>query len=421
MFASSAVRAAAKLWYVKMLADQQTVPVPHDAQEVVTGADDPDRVLLIGNGPTHGWGTVTHELALTGQLARTLTLRTGRATDVRYIGSETMNLATALPWLGEEPLGDHDLVLLVLSMNDAVRLTPVDGYRADMERLLGTLAAGTKPSARIVVAGIHAVDSLPHYRGLPARVGQRHANRLNAAVREVVGRFDGVQFLELQAPAAEPGRPYGSPHLYAEWAEGFADACAPALDVARLLDADRAAVPDRERKWAWEPARRILAEEPKEGYPDLERLVHEAKEKLGVDAAYVSLVDGDRQFYVANTGPVGSSVPLELSHCRVTFAGDDVLVVGNSMKDERFRDNALIDLTQLRFYAGVPLKNESGENVGTFCVTSFRAGAEDTVSETQLRLLASRAQEAIQRLAAEGAAADADADGEHDSTDASRR
>lgn len=403
MFASSAVRAAAKLWYVKMLADQQTVPTPHDAQEVHTGAEDPDRVLLIGNGPTHGWGTVTHELALTGQLARTLTLRTGRPTDVRYVGSETMNLASVIPWLGEEPIGDHDLILLVLSMNDAVRLTPVEDYQADMQRLLEKLTTESKASARIVVAGIHAVDSLPHYRGLPARVGQRNANRLNAAVREVVGRFDGVQFMDLTAPEAEPGRPYGSPRTYAAWADVFAETCVPALDVARVLDVERRVVPDHQREWAWEPGRRILADAPVEGYEGLERLVHEAKERLGVDAAYVSLVDGDRQFYVANTGPVGSSVPLELSHCKVTFTGDDVVVVGNSMKDPRFKGNPLIDLTQLRFYAGVPLKNEEGENVGTFCVTSFLPGSEDTVSQTQLRLLATRAQEQIQRLAADGA------------------
>ncbi len=400
MFGSRVARAAAKLWYVKMLRDQQSIPVPRDAPAVVSGAPDPDRVLLIGNGPANGWGTVTHALALTGQLARTLTRRTGRDTDLHHVGDETMNLAATIPWIGDLALDGFDLVLVVLSMNDAVRLTPADDYRADMERLLTKLALETKPSARIVVAGIHAVDTLPHYRGAVARIGQRSADQLNAATREVIGRFDGVEYMDLTAPAAETGRPYGSPQLYADWSEIFAAVCAPALDAARLLDRDRRIVQDSERAWTWEPARRIIEDAPAEGWNGLERLVEDAKDHFGVDVAYVSLIDGGTQFYAANTGPTGRSVPLDLTHCRVTFEGDQPLIVENSFKDDRFRNSPLIDLTQMRFYAGVPLKNEEGQAVGTFCILSAVPGAH-RVEEEDLKDWASKAQQELQRLAAD--------------------
>lgn len=401
MVGSAAARTAAKLWYVKMLADQQTVPVPRDPQRSVSGAADPDRVLLIGNGPTHGWGTITHELALTGQLARVLTRSTGRPTDVETVGDELMSLATVLPWLGDRDLFGFDLVLVVLSMNDAVRLTPVEDYRAQMTALLGRLTAETKPSARIVVAGIHPVASLPHYRGVAARIGQRSADRLNASTRELVGRFDGVQYMDLAAPEPEADRPYGSPAMYAEWAEFFTATCAPALDAARALDTDRTPAVDEAREWAWEPGRHLVDGAPAEGWQGLDRIIVDAKDRFGADIAYVTVIDGDQQYFVATTGPNGRSVPLELTHCAVTVQGDDPVVVRNAMKDERFEGNPFIDVTQMRFYAGVPLKNEEGRNIGTFCVLSALPKSDRAVSEAQLLQYAARAQHELQRLAAD--------------------
>ena len=402
MLGTKAMRTAAKLLYVKKLSNVRSVPVPRDSQHIRSGSSDPDRVLLIGNGPTHGWGTVTHELALTGQLARAFTRRTGRATDIEYVGDETMNLAATIPWLGDLSLLDFDLVLLVLSMNDAVRLTPADEYRHDMERLLLKIARETKPSARVVVAGIHPVSTYPEYTGLFGALGQRNADRLNQATREVVSRFDGFEFMDLQAPEPEPARPYGSPQMYADWAEIFSDVCAPALDAARVLENDRAnfvARPDRE--WDWRPGKHIIEDAPKGGWDGLERVVGDAMREFGVDLAYVSLIDGDRQYYAATSGPTGQSVPVELTHCDVTFRQSEPLFVQNSFKDPRFKDSPLIDLGQMRFYAGVPLQDVEGQNIGTFCVLSALPGSGRNVSEEQLRAFGQRAEDELQRIAEE--------------------
>jgi hypothetical protein len=397
MLESRTARAAAKLWYLKMLYDQQSVPVPRDSPVIRSGADDADRVLLIGNGPTHGWGTVTHELALTGQLARSLTRHTSRPTDIRYVGDEMMSIATVGPWLGDVALADYDLLLVVLSMNDALRLTPADTYRQEMADLLERLTHDAKPSARIVVAGIQEIDTLPAYRGLPGRIAQRRADALNGLTRELIGRYDGVSFLDLDAPQAEAGRPYGSPQLYADWSEVFAAACAPALDEARILDPLRAPAAISEHEWGWKPGERIMSAPG--GHESLDRLVQEAKSHFGVDAAWVSLIDGDQQFYAANTSPVGRAVPLELTHCQYTVQGDEPLIVENSTKDERFKGNPLLDQSQLRFYAGAPIKNEDGDNIGTFCVLSVLPKSRDAVSEDDLKAWASRAQGEVLKLA----------------------
>lgn len=398
MLESRTARAAAKLWYTKMIYVQQSVPVPRDSPVIVSGADDPDRVLLLGNGPTHGWGTVTHELALTGQLARALTRRTTRPTDIRYVGDEMMPIAAVQAWLGDISLAPYDLVLVVLSMNDAIRLTPADDYRADMTRLLDRLAAETKPSARIVIAGIQDVDSLPEYRGLAARIGQRRADLLNAITAELVGRYDGFVFLQHTAPKAEPGRPYGSPAMYAEWSDTFAAVCAPALDEARVLDPYRFQHELSEHDWQWAPGEKIMAEVG--NHEALEALAREAKSHFSADAAWISLVDGDRQFFVANTTPQGRGAPAELSVCQYTVEGDEPLIIENTFRDERTKDSPMNDLGQLRFYAGAPIKNAEGENIGTFCVLNVLPKSRNSVDEDDLRSWASRAQGEILKLTA---------------------
>lgn len=413
MLESRIARAAAKLWYTKMIYVQQSVPVPRDSPVIVSGADDPDRVLLIGNGPTHGWGTVTHELALTGQLARGLTRRTTRPTDIRYIGDEMMPMAAVQSFIGDTSLAPFDLVVVVLSMNDAVRLTPADEYRADMIRLLDRLASETKPSARIIIAGIQEVDSLPEYRGIAARIGQRRADLLNAVTRELVGRYDGFQFFEHSAPQAEPGRPYGSPAMYAEWSDAFASICAPALDEARALDPYRFQHELIEHDWQWKAGEQVMA--PSADHEALNKLAEEAKSHFGADAAWISLMDGDRQFFVANTAPAGRSVPAETSTCQYTVQGDEPLIIENTFRDERTKDSAMNDVGQLRFYAGAPIKNAQGENIGTFCVLNVLPKSKGSMDEEDLREWASRAQGEILKLAApaeEPAVAPAD----HDAT-----
>lgn len=131
--------------------------------------------------------------------------------------------------------------------------------------------------------------------------------------------------------------------------------------------------------------------------------MQDAKSRFGVDLASVSLVDGGRQHYLANTAPGSREVPLELSHCRETVRGDDMLVVENSFRDERFKASPLLDLTQLRFSAGLPLKNAQGENVGTFCVSSVLPRSKGSVPEAELRRFAALAEEELQRMAAQTA------------------
>ncbi|MFD1722353.1 GDSL-type esterase/lipase family protein [Amnibacterium endophyticum] len=391
------LRVLLRAWYVRRLRALQNVPAPEAAALRRAAEGDADRVLLIGNGFAHGWGTRSHGLALPGQLEAGLARRSGRRTVVEFVGAEIMNLAAVVPWIREHPLGEYDLILLVLSLNDALRLTSVQDYEAQMRRLVDELRTRRRPGARVVVAGIHPVHDLQGYGGLIGRLTQRRVEELNAAVASVLTGLDGIEFMELPAPVPEPGRPHGSPSMYAEWSAAFSETCGRHLDASVTTRAATARAVTG-HAWDWAPGQRLAEDVDGTLQTELQDLASRAKDEFKVDLAYVTLVDGGRQFYLANTAKGGAAeVPLELSHCRETVRGTGEFVVTNSFHDPRFRDSPLIEVPQFRFYAGFPLVSADGATIGTFCVSSVLPHRRGYVPSDQLRAYATLAEGAIQR------------------------
>jgi len=111
---------------------------------------------------------------------------------------------------------------------------------------------------------------------------------------------------------------------------------------------------------------RILDTEPE---PQFDRIVTLAKRRFDVPMAFVSFVDGDREFLKAPLESPFRNVPREHSFCAYTILDDEVLVVLDATRDDRFADNPLVvgDFN-IRFYAGAPLIASSGHRLGTVCL-----------------------------------------------------
>ena len=94
---------------------------------------------------------------------------------------------------------------------------------------------------------------------------------------------------------------------------------------------------------------------------------------LRVPMAYLSLVDGNRQWFKSCCGLASTETPRAISFCGHAILSDKPMVVPDTAEDERFRDNPLVTGDpHIRFYAGHPLTGPGGHKVGTLCIADRR-------------------------------------------------
>ncbi len=100
-----------------------------------------------------------------------------------------------------------------------------------------------------------------------------------------------------------------------------------------------------------------------------DRLTRIAQRMFDVPIALVSLVDSNRQWFKSNVGLEVNETSREVSFCGHTILGKDILVIPDTLQDDRFRDNPLVTQEpKIRFYAGCPLNTHNGLKVGTLCL-----------------------------------------------------
>jgi len=139
----------------------------------------------------------------------------------------------------------------------------------------------------------------------------------------------------------------------------------------------------------------ILDTAPEERFDRLTRL---AKRLFGVPIALVSLIDANRQWFKSCDGLGVRETSREISFCGHAILSDDILLIPDTLLDERFCDNPLVlDDPHIRFYAGCPLRAPNGSRLGTLCLIDR---APRTFDAQDLHPLRDLAQMAEQELAA---------------------
>lgn len=142
----------------------------------------------------------------------------------------------------------------------------------------------------------------------------------------------------------------------------------------------------------WSEAERLAAllrygiiDTPKE--PEFEDIVRLASDVFEAPISVVNLIASDRQWFKAEIGIGARELPLDVSICAHAILQDDLFIVPDTLLDERFRNNPLVNVEGgLRFYAGALLKTSEGLPLGTVCVLDTCPRPEGITDRQRLTL-----------------------------------
>lgn len=136
------------------------------------------------------------------------------------------------------------------------------------------------------------------------------------------------------------------------------------------------------------------------GDGELTEIVQFAARLCDAPIALVSLVEQERQRFIAREGLEESETPRDVSFCARTMLRSEPMIVPDATADPRFADNALVTgAFHLRFYAGFPLVSEEGAPLGALCVID-RAARPEGLTDIQVEGMTVLAGSVMRRLRA---------------------
>ena len=137
----------------------------------------------------------------------------------------------------------------------------------------------------------------------------------------------------------------------------------------------------------------ILDTDPEPAFDDLTRLVaHVCQTPM----ATVTFIDAGRQWFKSEVGMGVRQTPLDRSICAHTLLEPELLVIQDTLQDDRFRSFAnVVGEPRLRFYAGARLDSSDGQPLGTLCVLDV---VPRTLTRRQLEALRAMARQVMAQL-----------------------
>lgn len=181
-------------------------------------------LLAIGESTVAGVGAGTHEEALAGQLAKFLSLETGRGVRWHVAGESGITARETLQRLVPNlPRAKMDLVVVGLGGNDTFKVNSPDRWRRDMTKLVEKLRE-KYPEAKILLTNTPMIRDFPvlpqPLKFVLWRVSRLHHGAIKGATRpmENVFYFDEAERVDERffADGVHP-----SPFGYALWSEAM--------------------------------------------------------------------------------------------------------------------------------------------------------------------------------------------------------
>ena len=335
---------------------------PTDAKTAHASGNDPDRLLLLGSGPAMGYGVLSHDLALPGQLARKISAASGRGVTVDVVCDSDMVIQTTLGFLSTVTLARYDAIIITVGVNDALRSTSPRKWRRHVAELAEYLSERMPRYAVAFFVAIPSIRSLRAFSHFSAFLPDIHRELLNRDAAAICAQFPRVAFVPFETEV-ESGDRYRVASTYAAWAKLISR---PVIEV--LISVPRVAtIPSSEesRQRALD-ALQILDTEPEQRF---DRIVEFAQKFFGVHSAAITFVDSSREWMKTTVG-FDHKVALRGSLLSdYAILQSLTFVVEDALKDPRFVDNPFVHgPPHIRFYAAHPLESQDGERVGVIAV-----------------------------------------------------
>ena len=336
------------------------LPQPVDSPHVHAPGADPDRVLLFGSGPAVGYGVLSNDLALPGQLARQLSAITGRGVDLDVVADPEVTIQGSLGLLRDLNLWRYDAILLTIGVNNALMLTSVKVWRVAVRELLLHVAEHVPRRTRVLVVAVPPIKTIDTFTRLSAWIADRHSVVLNRETRRIVANFPHITFVPFSPLATADDIRYRSAATYQKWATLIVTPLSQQL-AEEPRDDDVEFSPDEEARQAAVDALNIIGTEPEERFDRIARL---ASQLFGTMAA-ISFVDHDRHWLKSIVGFERAESPREGS-----FGEAAIHSAGAYVIEDAAQDHDPESYYGVRFYAGYPIESAFGERVGVIAVFS---------------------------------------------------
>lgn len=133
----------------------------------------------------------------------------------------------------------------------------------------------------------------------------------------------------------------------------------------------------------------ILNSESEINYDNIAQL---ASYICDVPISLITLIAEDKQWFKAKIGTELCDTDRNVSFCsHAILQPDEIMEVKDTHLDKRFIDNPLVTSeTNIRFYAGMPIRSSAGEALGTLCVLDTKPHSLNEKQKTALKALANQ-------------------------------
>lgn len=211
------VRPLALHWLSTSRSSWRSLPSPHSTGSVSVPGPDPDRILLVGGGISVGWGTSSHDDALAGHLARSISLSTGRGAVVDVVTDDILSGNAELPVHVTQILRTVDAVVITPGDLDSILFLPAAVYRGRLERALDQITDAAPANMRVFVVGTAPLQKVLTLPGVSRIWAPKLGDALNATARRLCDDRPNAIFVPF-SPRDIAGRE-GTGRTYSAWAE----------------------------------------------------------------------------------------------------------------------------------------------------------------------------------------------------------